>query len=111
MSKLSIGERILLTRWFENRKFNFACAVICKSVLSKIEITSEEIAKYDIKSPDNNTITWDKSVEDANINLLEHELHFILSFYFTEKSEKQQVSQKDIVLAEHLFGTIDNIDV
>lgn len=111
VSKLSIGERVILIRWFENRKFNFVDAVLCKSILKKLEVTSDDITKYNIASPDNNTITWDKSVPDAEFLFTGNELNFIKNYYFSEKSAKQLISQKDLLTAEQLFGSLEDLDI
>lgn len=111
VSKLTIGERVILIRWFENRKFNFVDAVLCKSVLKKLDVTADDVVKYNITSPDNNTITWDKTVTDAEFLFSGYELNFIKSYYFSEKSSKQLISQKDLLMAEQLFGSLEDLDI
>lgn len=81
--KLNLQQRISLTGYLP-KEWKFETLVILKDIIKKIEITQDEIAKYEIKSEGNN-IFW--NVEGAKTE-------FELEFTELEKSEIKKALKK-----------------
>ena len=97
--KLNLQQRIALTSYLP-KEGKFETLVVLKDIQKKIEITQDEIAKYEIKSSEN-SISWNKEGVKSEMELEFTELEKAeIKKALKKISDEERLRMSDIPLYE-----------